>query len=117
MTKASIVFVLLSSAAVAAPGFTDAADFGFSPDATGMENAKALQRAVDGGGTIVVSRQGTYRLAATVYLGSNTSLLFGANVIVKKVAEQGPFTHVLLNRGALTKKWDEHIRVSGLNLV
>ena len=52
-----------------------------------------------------------------MYLGSNTSLLFGANVVVKKVAEQGPFTHVLLNRGALTKKWDEHIRVSGLTLV
>jgi hypothetical protein len=82
-----------------------------------MENAKALQRAVDQTGTIVVSRPGTYSLAATVYIGSNTSLVFGNNVIIRKVAEQGAFTHVLLNKGALTKTWDEHITVSGLHIV
>lgn len=116
--RASAVFFLALSCGAAAPsGFTDAAEFGFSPEATGVENAKALQRAVDGAGTIVVSRPGTYRLAHTVYLRGNTSLLFGSGVVVKKVAEEGPFTHVLLNRGALTKTWDEHIRVSGLNLI
>ncbi len=104
-------------AAGANGGFTDAAEFGFSPGATGVQNTRALQRAVDRAGTIVVSRPGTYKLAGTVYLGSQTSLLFGNNVFVKKVAEQGPFTHVLLNKGALTKTWDEHITVSGLQLV
>jgi hypothetical protein len=97
--------------------FTDAASFGFSPDATGVENAGALQRAVDQTGTIVVSRPGTYKLAATVHIGSNTTLVFGNNVFIKKAAEQGPFTHVLLNKGALTKTWDRHITVSGLNLI
>jgi hypothetical protein len=29
-------------------------------------------------------------------------------VIVRKVAEDGPFTHVLLNKGALTKTCAEH---------
>ncbi len=30
-------------------GFVNAADFGFSPEASGMDNAGALQRAVDQG--------------------------------------------------------------------
>ena len=99
------------------PGFTDAADFGFSPQAAGAENTKALQRAVDQGGTIVVSRPGTYPIAGTVYLGSNTSLVFGNNVFLKKVAEPEPFTHVLLNKGALTKTYDQHIAVEGLQII
>lgn len=113
----ALLFAALAFPASAAAGFTDASDFGFSPEATGVENARGLQRAVDRAGTVVVSRPGTYNIAATVYLGSNTSLVFGANVFVRKVAENGPFTHVLLNKGALTKTWDEHIRVSGLNLI
>jgi hypothetical protein len=103
--------------AAATNGFTNAASFGISPNATGVENTRALQRAVDQTGTIVVSRPGIYKLAGTVFIGSNTSLIFGNNVFVKKVAEQGSFTHVLLNKGALTKTWDHHIRVSGLQLI
>jgi hypothetical protein len=98
-------------------GFANAADFGFFPDASGMENARALQRAVDHGGTIVVSHPGTYKVAATVYIGSNTSLIFGNNVFVKKVDEQGPFTHVILNKGALTKTYDHNITVEGLHII
>lgn len=102
---------------VVAGGFTDAAGFGFSPQATGLENMRALQRAVDRTGTVIVSRPGIYKLAGTVYIGSGTSLIFSNNVFIEKVAEQGPFTHVLLNKGALTKTWDRHIRVSGLQLI
>ncbi|HUV97497.1 MAG TPA: hypothetical protein VMV98_08520, partial [Acidobacteriaceae bacterium] len=98
-------------------GFADAMDFGLSPQATGVENLRALQKAVDQTGTVVVSRPGIYKLAGTVYIGSNTSLLFGNNVFIQKVAEQAPFTHVLLNKGALTKTWDHHITVSGLQLI
>jgi hypothetical protein len=115
------VFALFALAALLTPAVhsasLDAADFGFSTDATGVENTKALQRAVDKTGTIVVNRPGTYLLAGTVFIGSNTTLLFGSNVFVKKVAENGPFTHVLLNKGALTKTWDHHITVSGLQLI
>src|SRR4028119_1965256 len=96
-------------------GFRDAAQWGFSPDATGVANQEALQRAVDGGGTVIVSRPGTYALAGTVYLGSHTSLLFGNGVFIKKVTERGPFSHVLLNKGALSRTWDEHIVVHGLH--
>ncbi len=96
--------------------FTDAAHFGFSPEASGVENTKALQQAVDQTGTIVVSRPGTYKIAGTVYIGSHTSLKFGANVLLQKVNEGGAFTHVFLNKGALTKTYDEQIEIEGLNL-
>lgn len=82
-----------------------------------MENARALQHAVDQGGTIMVSRPGTYKTAHTVYIGSNTSLIFGNGIFIKKVDEQGPFTHVLLNRGALTKQYDNNITVDGLHII
>jgi len=97
--------------------FTDAADSGFSPEASGLENVKALQRAVDQGGTITVSRPGTYKMAATVYVGGQTSLQFGDGVFLKKVDERGLFTHVLLNKGALTRTYDEHISIIGLQLI
>jgi hypothetical protein len=98
-------------------GFTDAAQFGFSPDAGGTDNTKALQKAVDQTGTVVVSRPGVYKMAGTVFIGSHTSLVFGNNVFLKKVAEPDPFTHVLLNKGALTKRYDEHISVDGLQVL
>lgn len=36
-------------------GFVNASEFGFSPDATGLENVAALQKAVDRTGTIIVA--------------------------------------------------------------
>ncbi len=102
----------------AGQGFTDAAAFGFSPDASGTENTKALQRAVDQGGAIVVSREGTYPVAGTVFLGSNTRLVFGPGVFLKKVVEaDGPFSSVLLNKGALTRTWDRNIEIDGLQII
>jgi hypothetical protein len=98
-------------------GFIDAAAFGFSPDASGIENSMALQRAVDGGGTILVTRPGTYKVADTVYLGSNTTLKFGNSVFLKKVWEDGPFSSVFMNKGAATRAWNEHIEIDGLQLI
>ena len=94
----------------------NAADFGFSPAASGLDNTRALQAAVDHGGTIEVTRPGTYRIAGTVYLGSHTTLRFSPGVVLQKVDEAGRFSHVLLNKGALTKTYDEHISVEGLTL-
>jgi hypothetical protein len=64
-----------------------------------------------------VSKPGVYQIAGTVYLGGNTSLIFGNGVFLKKVTEQGPFSHVLLNKGARTKSYDEHICVDGLQII
>jgi hypothetical protein len=97
--------------------FTNAADFGFSPDTAPMENVKALQAAVDNGGTIIVSQPGTYEVGGTVYVGSNTTIKFGNGVSLKKVDAEGIFTHVLLNKGALTRTYDENIVVEGLHII
>jgi len=97
--------------------FTDAASFGFSPAASGVDNTKFLQRAVDQAGTIVVSQPGVYQIAGTVFVGGHTSLIFSNGVFLKKVAEQGAFTHVILNKGALTRTYDEDITVEGLQII
>jgi len=88
--------------------FINASTFGFSPNATGLQNTQALQKSVDQGGTIQVSEPGTYNLAGTVYIGSNTSLQFGNGVFIKKVNEQGDFSHVLINKGAKTKTLEKN---------
>lgn len=98
-------------------GFRDAADFGFLPGATGSENVKALQKATDLGGTIVVSQPGTYDLAGTVLVGSDTTLDFGNGVFIRKVADDGPFSHVILNKGALTRTRDRNICIRGLHVM
>jgi hypothetical protein len=98
-------------------GLKDAASFGFLPESTGILNTIALQKAVDQGGTITISKSGTYKLAGTVYIGSNTTLDFGNNVFIQKVNEKGLFSHVILNKGALTKIYDQNIAIKGLNII
>lgn len=98
-------------------GFRDAATFGFSIDANGVENARALQKAIDKGGTILISQPGIYKIASTLYIGSNTSLLFGNGVSLKKVNEAGPFAQLIINKGAITRSYDEHITVEGLHVM
>ena len=98
-------------------GFTDAKAFGFSTGSSGIENAKALQKAIDKGGTIVVSQPGTYKIASTLYIGSNTSLIFGNGVSLKKVDEKGSFAQLIINRGAITRSYDEHITIEGLHVI
>ncbi len=99
------------------PEFTDAKTFGLSSGSSGIENAIALQKAIDKGGTVVVSQPGIYKIASTLYIGSNTSLIFGNGVSLKKVNEKGAFAQVIINKGALTKSYDEHISVEGLYVI
>lgn len=96
--------------------FKNASSFGFLPDRSGVENTIALQKAVEGGGTIIVSKPGVYLMADTVFLESNTSLQFGNGVFLQKTKENGGFTHVFLNKGALSKSYDENISISGLHI-
>ncbi len=99
------------------PAWVDASSFGFSPESDGIENMEALQRAVDEGGTILITRPGIYNIAGTVYIGSHTTLCFSQGVSLRKVAPQGAFTHVFLNRGALSGTTDYNIVIEGLHLI
>lgn len=95
----------------------NANEFGFLPENSGVLNRKALQEAVDETGTIEIQEPGEYKIAGSVYVGSYTTLKFANGVYLKKVDEVGKFTHVLLNKGALTKKYDEHIRIENLHVI
>ena len=110
------LFLLLDHSVKGWQFTADAGDFGFSPEASGVENTQALQKAVDQQGTIIVSKPGTYKIAGTVYVGSNTTLRFANNVVLQKVDEQGLFTHVFLNKGALNKTYNENISIEGLRI-
>jgi hypothetical protein len=89
------------------------AEFGFSPSASADVNVAALQSALDGGGLIIIDVPGVYDLNDTLYLDSNTELTCVPGVVFRKVA---PYCNVLLNRGALTKEYNENITIDGLEL-
>ncbi|PWM32357.1 MAG: hypothetical protein DBX55_01180 [Verrucomicrobia bacterium] len=110
-----VLFLFLFVPALSAQ-FKDAASYGFSPEKSAAENVKALQSAVSGGGTILVSKPGTYDLNDSVLLDDNTKLVFGAGVVIRKVAKPRPFNHVFINRGAFEKKWNSNIWIDGLTL-
>ena len=94
----------------------DASECGFSPDATGKANTAALQRAFDRGGTITVERPGRYKIADTVFIGDDTTLICGAGVVFVKSDEGKRFAQVILNKGALTKTWNRNIEITGLEI-
>ena len=83
----SIVLFLFLFAPALSAQFKDAASYGFSPEKSAAENVKALQSAVSGGGTILVSKPGTYDLNDSILLDDNTKLVFGAGVVIRKVAK------------------------------
>ena len=90
-----------------------------SPNNSGKENAAALQALCDNGGLIEITEPGVYDLDRTVFLSSNTELVFGEGVTVRRVPAQDAgveTNYVLLNRGALTKTYDENITVRGMRL-
>ena len=87
--------------------------FGFLPTANADQNVIALQAAVSGGGLIIIDTPGIYELNDTILLDSNTKLICTHGVVFKKVA---PYCNIMLNRGALTKEYNENITIDGLEI-
>ena len=94
--------------------YTDANQLGLSPDRSPAENRAILQSALDKGGNVIISEPGVYEIDSTLFIGSFTTLEFANGAALKKV---GSFTHAILNRGALTRTWDEHIIVRGAKII
>ena len=95
-------------------------ELGFLPGKSGVENAKALQRAVDFGGTITVDLPGVYDLSETILIGDDTELIFRAGVYIRRQKEEGekrPMTFVFINKGAFTREWNKNIAIRGLKLM
>ena len=84
--------------------------------ASGRRNRAALQAMLDLGGVVRIDRSGRYRISGTVFIGSNTTLACAPGVVFVKTDEEGKFSHVICNKGARTKTYDENIEIRGLEV-
>jgi len=92
--------------------------FGFLPGNDAQANSEALQRCLDGGGTIRVRKAGVYDICRTLKVDAGTRLSFDNGVILRRTpAPDGTIARfVLINRGAFSRTYDKDICISGLNL-
>lgn len=97
----------------------DANQLGFLPTNHGDDNTIALQAAVSKGGTIYISQPGTYDMSGTITLCSNTTLIFGKDVIIRRSLNKDGLhvgSHFFINEGAYTRTYDENITLIGLHI-
>ena len=95
---------------------SDAAEYGFAPEKSGRENLVAFQKALDRGGLVEVTKPGRYKIADTLLIGSDTTVRCAPGVVFVKSDEGKKFSHILLNRGALTRTYDRNIVLEGFTL-
>lgn len=97
----------------------NASAYGFLPTNDATTNSIALQNALNGGGTVLVDYAGVYEVCKTIYLDSDTTLIFGANVFLKRVKDSNNVTarYPFVNRGAFTGDTNENISIIGLHLI
>lgn len=91
----------------------NASAYGFLPTNDAATNTANLQSVVNGGGTILVDLAGTYEINNVIQLDDNTTLIFGANVFIKKTASYPVF----INKGAFTRTYNTNIQIIGLHLI
>jgi len=93
---------------------TTAATFDFLPGNSARANTIALQAAVDRGGKVSVTIPGIYDLDASIKIGDDTSLEFGAGVFIRRTTSDG---YVFVNKGAYTRTYNKNINIKGLRLI
>lgn len=92
-------------------------DAGVRPENNGIENRLNLQKLVDAGGDIRIVEPGIYDISGTIEIGSDTALMFGAGVYMRRVKSDKPAFALFINKGAYTRKYDCRIKIEGLNLI
>lgn len=98
--------------------FKNASAYGFLPSNEAKINSDSFQKIVDSGGTILVDMPGTYNICKSIKIPSYTSILFGNNVFIKLVDDNGVFpTYPFINKGAFTEETNTDITIDGLNLI
>lgn len=95
----------------------NAEDYGFRVGNNAESNGKALQLAVSCGGDIYVTTPGVYDISQQIIVGSNTTLYFGAGVVLRRQNNDNKNGYAFINSGAFTRDYNENIKVIGLNLV
>ena len=111
-------FLVLAFALAACSGIKYADKYGFLPGNDAVTNSKAFQRCLDGGGRIRVRMPGEYKLCRTVFLDSDTDLEFADGAVLSRAedADGVAARFVLLNRGALSRKFNKNIVIRNLQL-
>ena len=92
-------------------------EYGLNCENSGHENAVIFQRAVDFGGDVYVDKPGIYVLDETIYLKSNTKIIFCAGSYIKRERNKGETGYVFINEGAYNNEYNENITLSGLKLI
>lgn len=99
----------------------NASAYGFLPTNDGVTNAENLQTALNalGGGTVLIDYPGTYEVSRTILVPSNTEIICGEKVYIKRTADDqhvfGRF--VFLNAGAINNTYNENITLKGLKIL
>lgn len=98
---------------------TDAAVYGFSPQAAPAANAQALQNAVAACEAVRVSSPGIYEISGTVRLPSDTHLVFAPGATLRRMPLQDPLSegNLFVNDGAFTGTFNENISIDGAHVV
>lgn len=91
--------------------------YGFLTENNGIENACALQKAVDNGGDIYIDLPGVYELADTIYIGDDTSIIFCNGAYIKRVKNNNETGPVFINAGAYKKEVNKNIKIVGMKLI
>lgn len=93
--------------------------YGVSPENNGDTNAINLQKCLDGGGTIIFDQAGIYDIGRTIYVDSNTTIIFCNGVYVKRATNNDgkKAKHLFVNRGASTRHYNENISIYGLKII
>lgn len=95
----------------------NASDYGFRAENDGLENARALQNAVNGGGEIRITEPGVYEIADQIVLGDDTHICCGEGVYLKRVENPEENGYLFINSGAYTKTYNHNISLIGLRVV
>lgn len=91
--------------------------YGFLPANNPFDNAEAFQKAVDAGGTVLVTVPGIYRISEQIEIGDNTKLVFGEGVVLQReTSVTGVNGNTFINKGALKGGYNRNIEIIGLHL-
>lgn len=95
----------------------DANKYGFLPENNGLENSKALQKAVDCKGIIEINLPGIYKISEQVEIGNDTKLIFADGVILQRERSvTGINCNAFINEGAISGEYNRNIEIVGLRL-
>lgn len=88
--------------------------YGVLPSNSGATNKTNLQTLLNQGGRIIVDVPGIYEMDGRLIVHSNTELLFGEGVYIKRTESNDA---LLVNYGATVREFDTDITIDGMNLI